>query len=299
MERAIQTSISSRQRPQRRYAVIHIPEVTARLLEGLRPELCNRPFVLPALDAPETIGVIGLAAYSCGLRHGDQLSEARRQHPDLLVLEPPESLFDTLRGTLREVFESFAPEVSEVSLGEWELDLTGCERLVKGLWEDWDSRLRGALQEHLGLKDVHLAIAGTRIAARLLARGTASTHCPLGEESAQLAPLSLGVLPDLSETMQAKLARLGLRTLGDLARLPRRFLVRRFGPIGERLCTQARGLDLAPVELPFPSLPTPELPAESELELFAEICEAPTPAQVTSVAPRRRAPRVWKGRVAA
>ena len=299
MERAIQASISSLRRPQRRYAVVHIPEVTARLLEGLRPELCTRPFVLPAPDAPETIGVTGLAAFSCGLRRGDLLTEARRQHPDLLVLEPPESLFETLRGTLREVFESFAPEVSEFSLGEWELDLTGCERLVKGLWEDWESRLRGALQEHLGLDDIHFAIAGTRIAARLLARGTANSHCPPGEESVRLAPLPLGVLPDLSEALQAKLTRLELRTLGDLARLPRRFLVRRFGPIGERLCTQARGLDLAPVELPFPSLPAPELPAESELELFAETYDAPLPTPVASVAPRRRAPRVWKGRVAA
>jgi DNA polymerase-4 len=254
--------------------------------------------VLPDPEAPETIGVTGLAAFSCGLRNGGLLAEARRQHPDLLVLELPEPLLDTLRGTLRELLESFSPEVSEFSLGEWGLDLTGCERLVKGEWEAWGARLCHALQERLGLGEVHLAIAGTRIAARLLARnGSTCCVCPAGEEAKQLSGLPLSVLPDLEDSLQAKLARMDVRSLGDLAGLPRRFLVRRLGPVGERLCAQARGLDLAPAELPLPSLPAPELPAESELELFAESYEAPLPMPLS--APRRRTSRAWKGRVAA
>jgi protein ImuB len=67
---------------------------------------------------------------------------------------------------------------------------------------------------------------------------------PPGGSRAFLAPLPVSTLdrPDLADL----LVRLGLRTLGDLAALPRADLATRFGPEGARAARLAAGLDEHP-----------------------------------------------------
>ena len=74
------------------------------------------------------------------------------------------------------------------------------------------------------------------------------------------------MIPELPEALRQNFLRHELRTLGDLARMPRHLMARRFGAEGERLCAMARGMDLAPIPAE-PSIPAMEkLP---ELDLFA------------------------------
>ena len=75
---------------------------------------------------------------------------------------------------------------------------------------------------------------------------------PAGREAAALAPLPLARL-GLPAERQEILHRWGLRTIGDLARLPPVALAERFGPDGPRLVRLARGEDeglLVPAPLP-------------------------------------------------
>ena len=75
---------------------------------------------------------------------------------------------------------------------------------------------------------------------------------PAGREAAALAPLPLARL-GLPAERQAILERWGLRTIGDLARLPPVALAERFGPEGPSLLRLARGEDAGVlVPAPFP-----------------------------------------------
>src|ERR687895_387374 len=81
-------------------------------------------------------------------------------------------------------------------------------------------------------------------AAGTFAPGLAARHqaiVPPGGSRAFLAPFPVAALdrPDLADLM----VRLGLRTLGDLAALPRADLATRFGPEGARASRLASGLD--------------------------------------------------------
>jgi protein ImuB len=84
---------------------------------------------------------------------------------------------------------------------------------------------------------------------------------PAGGEAAALAPLPLALL-GLEPEQQELLARWGLRTIGDLARLPASALAARLGPAGPRLVERARGEDASV----FVSSPPPER-FETTLEL--------------------------------
>src|SRR5215207_6342690 len=87
------------------------------------------------------------------------------------------------------------------------------------------------------------------------------TIVPPGGSRAFLAPLPVATIdrPDLADL----LARLGLRTLGYLAALPRASLATRFGPEGARAARLAGGLDEQPRAA---RRPPPDLRVAAELD---------------------------------
>ncbi|HJW58754.1 MAG TPA: DNA polymerase Y family protein, partial [Actinomycetota bacterium] len=111
----------------------------------------------------------------------------------------------------------------------------------------------------VGRGGCRVGIADGTFAAGLAARHQAIV--PPGGSRAFLAPLPVATLdrPDLADL----LIRLGLRTLGDLAALPRAGLATRFGPEGARAASLASGLDEHPRGA---RRPPPDLRVAAELD---------------------------------
>ncbi len=106
---------------------------------------------------------------------------------------------------------------------------------------------------------IRVAIAGTRIAARLMVRHRAGiTVIEPGTEAEALAALPLALLDAIASDVNSQLPtpnsqlgvvlkRWGLRTLGDLAALPADELAARLGQDGVRWQRLARGEDATPL----------------------------------------------------
>src|SRR5258706_1751349 len=91
--------------------------------------------------------------------------------------------------------------------------------------------------------EAQVALAWSRATALVLARGRPGlTVVPAGRESESLAPLPIALL-ELDVAQLELFARWGLRTIGDLARLPASGLAERLGPDGPRLRRLPRGED--------------------------------------------------------
>ncbi len=73
---------------------------------------------------------------------------------------------------------------------------------------------------------------------------------PAGGEAEFLAPMPIARMPGVGEKTEKVLNDLGIRTLGDLAKMPLGSLVDRFGSYGEVLKDHARGIDPRRVEPP-------------------------------------------------
>jgi DNA polymerase-4 len=71
---------------------------------------------------------------------------------------------------------------------------------------------------------------------------------PPGEEAAFLAPLPHSALWGVGPKTAKQLEKLGLKTIGDIARWPEADLARRFGKWGYDLARHAKGSDDRPVE---------------------------------------------------
>src|SRR6185369_14188995 len=123
-------------------------------------------------------------------------------------------------GALLDLAREFTPRVQSLGLGEVLLDLHGLGR-VWATPRDLAGALLAAAHAR-GWSDVRIALAGTRVAALVAARGREGlTVIPPGQEAATLAPLPLHLL-DLDEERRDLFRRWGLGTLGDLGALPAR-----------------------------------------------------------------------------
>jgi hypothetical protein len=108
-----------------------------------------------------------------------------------------------------------------------------------------------------------VGVAASKLAARIAAGLPDSpTIVPPGGESEFLAPLPLARLAPEME-IAATLDRWGLRSIGDLARLPEGEVASRLGEIGRELHASANGVDLRPLE---PFVPPPSFSEGMDLE---------------------------------
>lgn len=213
-----------------------------------RPELRGLP-VLVGSDRPR--GVVTAASYEArafGCRSAQPMSVAKRRCPDARIVpvrgdryrEVSEHVFRILRDTI--------PVVEPLSVDEAFLDLTGTRRLL-GDPRDVLQALRERILEEVGLV-ASVGLAPNKYLAKLASDlekpdgFTVISHEGVAERIAPLPVTRIwGVGPSLAERFH----RRGVRTIGDLQRVPEALLVKSFGEGGRRLHRLAFGLDDRPV----------------------------------------------------
>ena len=214
----------------------------------LRP--VEGPFALTARqDNSERLSCMNRAAEAQGLHRGMTLADARAYCPDLLTrpADPPaEARFLT---GLRRWATRWCPWVGIDGADGLVLDITGSAHL----WGGEGALLDALYQDCAGLGlEVRPGLADTRGAAWALARHTQGI-APPGRTRDALRPLPVEGLR-LDTPTVIGLHRLGLRSIGALADMPRAPLARRFG------AGLLMRLDQALGDQPEPVTPLADLP---------------------------------------
>ena len=202
-------------------------------------------------------------ARRAGIQPGMTLPQARALLPDLLARGRDRESERAAGEALAEVAETFSPRVESAGDGVVYFDADGIP-MPPG---DGDPELRLgraviAAVEKAGLP-ARFGIAASKLAARVAAGLPESpTVVADGGEARFLAPLPLAKLApemELAETLE----RWGIRSIGELAKLPEGEVASRLGELGRELHATARGVDPRPLE---PRLPSPSLSEGMELE---------------------------------
>jgi len=234
----------------------------------LQPELRGRPVVVGELSSQR--GVVSAASYEArpsGIRAGMPLWEARQRCPEAVFL--PGNLPAYTEYALRalRLYQAFTPELEPFSIDEAFLDVTSSLRLF-GSGEAIARELKARVRDELGLT-LSVGVAPNKLVAKMCCRWGKPDGLTVVPQSALPESLWARPVQDLwgvGPSTAQSLLRLGVRTIGDLAALPRRLLESEFGSAGRRLHEAAHGIDREAVHPYYRFRPAQQMGHEVTLE---------------------------------
>ncbi len=237
----------------REYACALATALPLQALLRSEPDLAGRPVAVVTGEGTRAVlAHASRAARTLGTAPGMTPAQARSVAPSVLLRTVAPPVVAAARQALLDAASAFSPEIEPRDPDAVVLDIRG----TRGRYPT-PQALGCALEAacaRAGLR-VRVGIARGPRLARIAARARPGvTVLPPGEEAGGMADLPLHALdpsPELADT----LARLGLRTVGDLARVDSHGLGIRLGPEGMDRHRLARGLD--------ESVITPLPPSES------------------------------------
>ena len=196
---------------------------------------------------PDQRGVVSAASYEArkfGVHSAMPLRTAARLCPHAVFVDGHPGRYREYSHRVFAVLNRFSPVVEMASIDEAYLDVTGTERLL-GPPLAAAHRLHETMKRETQL-NCSIGISASRMVAKV-ASDQAKPNGVLwilpGCEAAFLAPLDVRRIPGVGKVTEKNLHDLGIRKVGDLARLEEGFLENRFGKWGLALAGKSRGLD--------------------------------------------------------
>jgi DNA polymerase IV len=193
-------------------------------------------------------GVVMSASYQArrfGVRSAMPAAQARRRCPELVFVQPDFDAYRAYANRLREVFLSFTPLVEPLSLDEAFLDVSGATALF-GAPARIAERVRAAVRQELDLS-CSVGVAPNKFLAKLAsaaAKPGGVIVVAADAVEAFLHPLPVEAVWGVGERTHEVLARLGVRTVGELAAIPQAVMERVLGQgAGGHLAELAAGRD--------------------------------------------------------
>jgi DNA polymerase-4 len=192
-------------------------------------------------------GVVSAASYEArkfGVYSAMPLRTAAKMCPQAIFVDGHPERYREYSEKVFKVLQSFSPQVEMASVDEAYLDMTGTARLH-------GPPLKAAHALHQRMKDETRLNCSVGIgSSRLIAKVSSAQAKPNGvlwiipgEEPKFLAPLDVRAIPGVGKVMESNLHALGIKKVGDLARLEDSELESRFGKWGLALAGKARGED--------------------------------------------------------
>ena len=214
-----------------------------------RPDLRGTPVII---GGGGTRGVVLSATYEAralGIHSAMPMSRARRLAPQATVLAPDHHRYAEVSRNVMSLFRSVTPMVEPLSLDEAFLDVSGALRRL-GSPTAIAEMIRARVEDEQDIT-CSVGVATTKFVAKLAstrAKPDGLLVVPADRVIDFLHPLPVGSLWGVGERTEEHLARLGLRTVGDIAHTPRATLERSLGSsLGAHLHELSWGRDPRPV----------------------------------------------------
>ncbi|NAS22685.1 DNA polymerase IV [Herbidospora sp. NEAU-GS84] len=209
-----------------------------------RPELRGTPVIVGAAGAR---GVVLSATYEArrfGVHSAMPMTRAMRLCPQATVIPPSHGKYGAISKGVFEIFHAVTPLVEPLSVDEAFLDVGGARRRL-GSPVQIAAAIRAQVAERFGVT-CSVGVASTKFVAKLASRQCKPDGLlvvPAEGVVEFLHPLPVAALWGVGERTEQALTRLGIKTVGDLARVPVATLQREFGAAGSHLAALAWGRD--------------------------------------------------------
>lgn len=193
-------------------------------------------------------GVVAACCYVArikGIRSAMPMFEARKRCPEAVVIPPNMEKYRTVGKEIRALMAETTPQLEPISIDEAFLDLRGTEKLHHACPAQTLIKLVKRIEDEIGVS----ASIGLSY-NKFLAKVASDLDKPRGfsivgkvESMTFLSDKPVGLLWGVGKSLQNKLAKDGIETIGQLRAYDEALLVRRYGVIGQRLFHFSRGHD--------------------------------------------------------
>ena len=246
--------------------------------------LRGRPVVVAWRGARSVVCAASYEARVFGVRSAMPAVRAERLCPDAVFVPPDFTRYRAVSRQVREILLRHTELVEPLSLDEAYLDVTDAMTVLPSATAIART-IRAQIRAETGLT-ASAGVAPTKFLAKI----ASDWRKPDGlfvirphEVAAFLEPLPVSRIHGVGKVMDAKLAALGLRTVGELRRFGVTELERHFGRYGRRLAELSEGIDRGEVK---PDRPTQSISAEDTFERDLPLAELEAPI-------RTLAAKVW------
>jgi DNA polymerase IV len=205
---------------------------------------------------PEQRGVVASCSYAArryGIHSAMPMARALKLCPSLIIVSGRHNVYGQVSRQVMESLWSLTNQVEQVSIDEAFLDVTDLPEPGEGVAQQLQSKIR----TELGLP-CSLGVATNKLVAKIAndvgkagakksGPPNAITVVPPGKEAEFLAPLPVRALWGVGPKTEARLAEMGITSIGTLATWQEDELTRLFGKNGRDLARRATGMDDSPI----------------------------------------------------
>lgn len=180
-------------------------------------------------------------AKRAGVKTGMANWQARDCCKDLIIVPPQYDYYLKFSRFLHRIYQRYTDQVEPFGMDECWLDVTDSQGDPMQIAEE----IRQAAKDELGLT-VSIGVSFNKIFAKLgsdMKKPDAITQITREDFKEKIWHLECSELLYCGRATTAKLGSVGVRTIGDLARLPVDYMQRRLGKNGVMLWRYANGLD--------------------------------------------------------
>ena len=217
----------------------------AQIEQRDNPGYKNKPLIV---GGPVNRGVVSTASYEArkyGLHSGMPLYKARKLCPEGIYVPVDMEKYLCESRKIRDIFYRFTPLVEPVGCDEAFLDVTGCEKLF-GEAIEIARKIKGAIYEKTNLTS-SAGIGPNKFFAKLASNLgkpnglTVLDNTPDIIEKIRLLPVSN--IWGIGRVTEESLAKMGIKTIGEIADTPLEILRLKFKEMGEFMHNMASGID--------------------------------------------------------
>ena len=183
-----------------------------------------------------------------GIQTGEPLFQALEKCPELVVVPPDYSLYVEASRHFVQLLRQFSPVVEQYSIDEAWVDMSGTQRLW-GTPRLAAEKMRERIWEELGFT-VNIGISSNKLLAKMAGdfEKPNKVHTLFPEEvPIKMWPLPVRDLFLVGSATEAKLKRMGIYTIGQLAKCDLSLIRKRMGKHGETIWHFANGRNAAQV----------------------------------------------------
>lgn len=213
---------------------------------ALNPSIKDQPVAVTG-EVSKRNGIVlakNELAKKYGVKTGDVIFEAKRKCPDLVCVRPHHKVYEKYSRRIRSIYEEYTDKVEPFGIDECWLDITDTLKFF-GSAMDVANTLRKRVKEELGLT-ISVGISFSKTFAKLgsdMKKPDAVTVISFDNFKSMTYHLPLSSIIGIGRKLEAKLNRLNIFTLGDLAKYDENIIKKKFGIVGKKLQKSVQGID--------------------------------------------------------